>query len=87
MSATLSNKDFEQLLAPYQGEPGKITLHIFKRQDNTAPALCGELPKGGDWAKNYRPGKTAYTSNGNLHPAFTVCPVCQVRRSYQGGTK
>lgn len=87
MSKTLTDKDFEQLLAPYEGEPGKITLHIFKRRDSTAPALCGELPEGGDWAKNYRPGKTAYTSNGNLHPAFTVCPVCQVRRSYQGGTK
>lgn len=77
----------ETIISEPGTEPGNITLHIHKRQDNTAPALCGRLPNGGDWANNYRPSKTAYTSNGTLHPAFTVCPVCQVRRSYQEGTK
>lgn len=58
-------------------------LHYYRPSAPFAPALCGESAPAGSWAA--APKGDSVTVAG--YPLYEVCHVCQVRRSYQGGTK
>lgn len=58
-------------------------LHYYRPSAPFAPALYGESAPAGSWAA--APKGDSVTVAG--YPIYEVCPVCQVRRSYQGGIK